>query len=401
MEREELFRELSIKNEKKIVLLVLDGLGGVPYKNGKTELEAAKTPNLDRLAGESSCGLAIPISPGITPGSGPAHLSLFGYDPLKYEIGRGILEALGVGMEVSDKDVAVRGNFATIDNGIITDRRAGRISTDLNKELIKMISEKIKEIDGVRVLLKSGREHRFVLILRGDELADSVSDGDPQKEGLPQKFPQALSPEAKRTAEIASKFVKMVEDILKDCHPANTVLLRGFSKYPNIPSMEEVFKVRPAAIATYPMYRGLARLVGMDILDTGESIGDEINTLRENWDKYDFFYLHVKKTDSYGEDGNFSGKMKVIEEFDSHLPQILRLNPDVLVVTGDHSTPSKLKSHSWHPVPYLLKSAYCFNDGLSAFNERECRKGSLGQFYALDGMAVMLANALRLKKFGA
>lgn len=401
MEREKLFEELTVKNEKKIVLAVMDGLGGIPYKSGKTELETAKTPNMDRLAREGSCGLAIPVLPGITPGSGPAHLSLFGYDPLKYEIGRGILEALGVGMEVTERDVAVRGNFATIENGIITDRRAGRIPTEYNKELIALLSEKIKEIDGVKIILRSGREHRFVLILRGDGLSDHVADGDPQKEGLPQKLPEAISPEGKKTAEVAAKFVKKTEEILKGKHPANTVLLRGFSKYPGIPSMERIFKLTPAAIATYPMYRGLAKLVGMDILETGETIGDEIDTLKKHWEHYDFFYLHIKKTDSYGEDGNFEAKVKIIEEFDSHLPEILSLNPDVLVITGDHSTPSRLKSHSWHPVPFLLKSEYCFNDGLESFNERECRKGSLGIFHAVDGMALMLANALKLEKFGA
>ncbi|MCD6453975.1 MAG: 2,3-bisphosphoglycerate-independent phosphoglycerate mutase [Candidatus Aminicenantes bacterium] len=401
MEREELFKMLTVRNEKKILLVVLDGLGGIPFKDGKTELEAANTPNLDALAKESSCGLSIPVREGITPGSGPAHLAIFGYDPIKYEIGRGILEALGVGMDVTKRDVAVRGNFATIENGIITDRRAGRIPTEVNRQLIKEISDRLKKIDDVEIILKSGREHRFVLILRGDGLSDEVSDGDPEKEGLPQKLPQPLAPQAGKTAEIASRFIKEVEKILKDKHPANTVLLRGFSKYPDIPSMEEIFKVKPAAIATYPMYRGLAKLVGMDILDTGESLQDEVNSLKENWGKYDFFYLHVKKTDSYGEDGNFENKVKVIEEFDAHLPQILALKPDVLVITGDHSTPSKMKSHSWHPVPFLLKSSYCFNDDLKAFTERECRKGSLGVFYAQEGMALMLANALRLKKFGA
>ncbi len=401
MEREKLFEELTVKNEKKIVLAVMDGLGGIPYRDGKTELEMAKTPNMDKLARESSCGLAIPVLYGITPGSGPAHLSLFGYDPLKYEIGRGILEALGVGMEVTEKDVAVRGNFATMENGIITDRRAGRIPTEYNRELISLLSKEIKEIDGVKIILKSGREHRFVLILRGDGLSDHVGDGDPQKEGLPQKLPEATSPEGKKTAEIAAKFVKRAEEVLKGKHPANTVLLRGFSKYPGIPSMEKIFKLRPAAIATYPMYRGLARLVGMDILDTGETIADEIDTLKKHWEQYDFFYVHIKKTDSYGEDGNFEAKVKVIEEFDSLLPEILALKPDVLVITGDHSTPSKLKAHSWHPVPFLLKSDYCFNDGLSAFNERECLRGSLGIFPAVEGMALMLANALKMEKFGA
>ncbi len=401
MEREELFEKISVKNEKRIVLIVLDGLGGIPYLEGKTELEKAATPNLDRLAKEGSCGLSIPISYGITPGSGPAHLSLFGYDPLKYEIGRGVLEALGLGMEITKEDVAVRGNFATIESGIITDRRAGRIPTDMNRDLILLLSKNIDEINGVKVILKSGREHRFALLLRGKGLSDEVSDGDPQKEGLPQKFPEPLSNRGRKTAEIASKFVKLTEEILKDKRPANTVLLRGFSLYPELPSMERMFKLNPAAIATYPMYKGLARLVGMKILDSGEKVEDEIETLKSNWEKHDFFYFHVKKTDSYGEDGNFHKKVELIEKFDSLLPEILSLKPDVLVVTGDHSTPAKMKSHSWHPVPFLLKSDYSFDDGLRGFNERECKKGSLGIFHALDVMALMLANSQKLEKFGA
>ncbi len=401
MNREELIRSLAVKNQTKILLVVLDGLGGIPYEEGKTELEVAYTPNLDELAADSSCGLAIPVLPGITPGSGPAHLSLFGYDPLKYQIGRGILEALGLGMEVRPGDVAVRGNFATLREGKIVDRRAGRIPTEENKKLIEMLSSKIKEIDGVRVILIPGREHRFAMILRGEGLGDAVSDADPQKEGLPPKMPQPLSPSGEKTAGVAEKFIKMATEILKDQPKANTVLLRGFSSHPAIPHMQELFKLNPVAIATYPMYRGLAKLVGMEVAQTGESLEDEINTLEKVWNNYDFFYLHIKKTDSYGEDGKFRDKVKVIEEFDGFVPRILNLKPDVIVITGDHSTPSKLKSHSWHPVPFLLHSPYTFRDGIREFSETSCRKGSLGIFYSVDGMALMLANALRLKKFGA
>ncbi len=401
MEREELLRSLAVKNARKILLVVLDGLGGIPHKDGKTELEVAYTPNLDELAANSSCGLSIPVLPGITPGSGPAHLSLFGYDPLRYRIGRGILEALGLGMEVKPGDVAVRGNFATLREGKIVDRRAGRIPTEENKKLIGLLSERIKEIDGVKIILRSGREHRFAMVLRGEGLGDEVSDADPQKEGLPPKMPEAISPSGRKTAEVAGKFMEMATEILKDHPRANTVLLRGFSSHPKIPHMQEIFKLNPVAIATYPMYRGLAQLVGMEVAETGESMEDEINTLRQVWKDYDFFYLHIKKTDSYGEDGDFEKKVKIIEEFDSHLPEILKLEPDVLVITGDHSTPTKLKSHSWHPVPFLLHSPYTFKDGIREFSEISCRRGSLGIFYAVDAMALMLANALRLKKFGA
>ncbi len=401
MNREELIRSLVVKNQTKILLVVLDGLGGIPYEEGKTELEVAYTPNLDELAASSSCGLAIPVLPGITPGSGPAHLSLFGYDPIRYQIGRGILEALGLGMEVRPGDVAVRGNFATLRDGKIVDRRAGRIPSEENRKLIEMLSSKIKEIDGVKIILSPGREHRFAMILRGDGLGDAVSDADPQKEGLPPKMPQPLSPSGAKTAAVAEKFIKMATEILKDQPRANTVLLRGFSSHPEIPHMQEIFKLNPVAIATYPMYRGLAKLVGMEVAQTGESIEEEIKTLEKVWNDYDFFYLHIKKTDSYGEDGKFREKVKVVEEFDGYVPRLLNLKPDVMVVTGDHSTPSKLKSHSWHPVPYLLHSPYTFRDGIREFSEISCRKGSLGFFYSVDGMALMLANALRLKKFGA
>ncbi len=401
MEREELLKSLTVKNEKKILLVVLDGLGGIPYRDGKTELEVAYTPNLDRLAANSSCGLAIPVLPGITPGSGPAHMSLFGYDPIKYQIGRGILEALGLDMDVRPGDVAVRGNFATLRDGKIVDRRAGRIPTEKNRELIEKIREKIKEIDGVQIILKSGREHRFAVVLRGEGLGDGVCDADPQKEGLPPKPPEARNPESEKTARVASEFIRKVTEILSDEPRANTVLLRGFSSHPSLPPMQELFKLNPVAIASYPMYRGLAKLVGMEVVKTGEEIEDELETLKSLWDKYDFFYLHIKKTDSYGEDGNFQAKVKKIEEFDSLLPRILELSPDVLVITGDHSTPSRLKSHSWHPVPFLLHSPYTFRDGLREFSEVACRKGSLGIFYAVDGMSLMLANALKLKKFGA
>lgn len=401
MEREELFKEISVKTTSKILLVVLDGVGGLSYENGKTELEAAEKPNLDKLARESSCGLAVPVGYGITPGSGPAHISLFGFDPLKYQIGRGILEALGLGMEVGEKDVAVRGNFATKKEGLIVDRRAGRISTEKNRELIALLKENIEKIEDVEVILKSGKEHRFAMILRGDGLSDNVTDADPQKEGLPHKKPQALDKDSEKTAAIAWKFIQKAEEVLKGREPANTVLLRGFSKYPNIPSVQEVFKLKAAALATYPMYRGLAKLVGMEVIDCGETLKEQVKTLKEIWNEYDFFYFHYKKTDSSGEDGDFMRKVKAIEEFDRVLPQLLELNPDVIVVTGDHSTPSLMKSHSWHPVPFILKAKFALTDDVRKFTEKECAKGILGIFPAMEAMPLMLANAGKLKKFGA
>lgn len=402
MINEEIMRSLAIKTESKIVLLVADGIGDLPSENNKTVLERAFIPNLDKLASKSVCGLTDPISRGITPGSGPAHLSLFGYDPIKYQIGRGVLEALGVGMELTSRDLACRGNFATLDKeGIITDRRAGRIATELNEKLCKLMQDKINQIGEVKTIIKPGKEHRFVVVFRGDGLEDALSDADPQKVGEKIKFAEPLDSKAKKSVETVNEFIKQAAEVLKEHHPANTVLLRGFAKYPGLPTMKELFKLTPAAIATYPMYKGLAKLVGMDILETGESLSDEFKTLQDNFSKYDFFYLHIKKTDSYGEDGNFEQKVKAIEEVDKYIPEVLALKSDVLVVTGDHSTPALMKGHSWHPNPFMLFSKYIRVDEAEQFNEKECVKGGLGRFSAVDVLPLMMANALKLQKFGA
>ena len=393
---------MCIRDRSKIVLLVADGIGDLPSENNKTVLEKAFVPNLDKLASKSACGLTDPISCGITPGSGPAHLSLFGYDPIKYQIGRGVLEALGIGMELTSRDLACRGNFATLDKeGIITDRRAGRIATELNEKLCKIMQEKITQIEDVKVIIKPGKEHRFVVVFRGDGLEDALSDADPQKIGEKIKFAEPLDSRAKKSSEIVNEFIELATAVLKDHHPANTVLLRGFAKHPGLPTMKELFKLTPAAIATYPMYKGLAKLVGMDILKTGEALGDEFKTLQDNFSKYDFFYLHIKKTDSYGEDGNFKQKVKVIEEVDKYIPMVLDLNPDVLVFTGDHSTPALMKGHSWHPNPFMLFSKYIRADEVEKFTEKECAKGELGRFPSVDAIPLMMANALKLQKYGA
>jgi 2,3-bisphosphoglycerate-independent phosphoglycerate mutase len=403
MDSQELIKPLLIENETKLILLVMDGLGGIPDPVlRKTELETAATPNLDGITSHGICGLADIVAPGITPGSGPGHLALFGYDPLKYVIGRGVLEALGMDLELTPDDVAVRGNYATMDaRGIITDRRAGRIATERNVELCKLLRSAIQEISGVRVLITPGKEHRFVILFRGKGLSGDLNDTDPQKEGLPLKPPQGTTPESKRTAEVVSEFIRQANEVLKSQHPANSVLLRGFAKHPEIPSMKEAYGLKACAIATYPMYRGLAQLMGMEVLRTGETVEDEFKTLVENYKKYDFFFLHVKKTDSYGEDGNFRKKVEVILEVDAQVPKLVALDPDVLVVTGDHSTPAVLKSHSWHPVPYLLWAKTCIPDEVSEFSERSCAKGMLGRFPAVEGMRLMLAHAQRLAKFGA
>jgi 2,3-bisphosphoglycerate-independent phosphoglycerate mutase len=398
---QEIIRSLAHRSPTKIVQIVIDGLGGLTYE-GRTELEAADCPCLDRLAADSACGLMHPVGRGITPGSGPAHLALFGYDPLRHEIGRGVLEALGVGLSMTDRDVAARGNFATRDpEGAITDRRAGRIPTEKNEQLCALLSEKIPQVEDVEIILKPGKEHRMTVLFRGDGLDGRLADADPQVAPAAALQAEPLRPEAEHTAHIVNEYIRLATQVLQEESPANTILLRGFAKYPEIPSMTELFKLQPAAIAGYPMYRGLAQLVGMKVLDTGDAIADEINTLRREFVHHDFFYVHIKKTDSYGEDGNFEKKVAVIEELDHHLPTVLSLEPDVICITADHSTPSLLKAHSWHPCPILLWSEYCLADSVSRFTELECTKGSLGRFPAMDAMTLMLANALKLNKYGA
>ncbi|MBI4686846.1 MAG: 2,3-bisphosphoglycerate-independent phosphoglycerate mutase [Nitrospirae bacterium] len=404
MDTQELIKPLIQKNNTKILLVVLDGVGGLPV-NGKTELEAANTPNLDALSRESACGLHIPVAYGITPGSGPGHLGIFGYDPLKNQIGRGILEALGLGLEVRKTDVAVRCNYATIKDGIITDRRAGRVPTEQSRLLTDRLSKEIRKIDEAEIIFAPGMEHRFAVLIRFPEPlkpdASLIPDTDPQKEGLYPVHPAPLSKNAERISLIVEKLISKAHDVLKGEEKANYILTRGFSSMPNIPSFKEAFGLSSVAIATYPMYRGLAMLVGMDTPAIEGSVEDEIRFLKEKYNEYDFFFLHVKKIDSYGEDGNFNGKVQRIEEFDRLLPEILKLAPDVLIITGDHSTPALMKGHSWHPVPVLLKSSYVLGRLCSGFSERECVKGELGIFPAINLIPMALANAGRLKKFGA
>jgi 2,3-bisphosphoglycerate-independent phosphoglycerate mutase len=398
--REEILTELAVANDAKIVLLVLDGLGDLPSE-GKTPLEAARTPHLDRLAEESACGVTDPIMMGVTPGSGPAHLSLFGYDPARYLLGRGILEALGVDVEVGENDLVARGNFATMENGLVSDRRAGRIPTEENARICQKLNREINEIEGAAVRMFPGKEHRFVVRFTRPGLLDTLSDADPQKTGLPRTPTRALAPEAEKSAELVNAFMDRATSLLAKTPRANTVLLRGFSKYPDIPTLPRLYKLKPAAIASYPMYRGLAKLVGMEVLDVGPDEADLFATLEAHYAEYDFFFIHVKKTDSHGEDGNIQRKTAVIEKIDTLVPRILALNPEVLAVTSDHSTPCGMKGHSWHPNPFLIKAKTAMPGGTSRFSERECSRGYLGRFPAMNALPLMLAHAGRLKKFGA
>lgn len=398
----EIFQQLARQTDSRIVLIICDGLGGLPHpETGLTELETARTPNLDALAKRANLGYAELVGLGITPGSGPGHLSMFGYDPITYQVGRGALSAVGIGFPIQPEDVAARMNFCTLDEeGRIVDRRAGRIPTELCVRLTRKLKEQIR-LPGVELFVEPEMDYRGVLVLRGPGLSDRLSDSDPQVVGVPPLEIKPLEPEAERTAELANRFAALAREVLADERPANGVLLRGFARTPRLPSLSELYRLRPAAIAVYPMYRGLARLAGMELLPTGTTLQDEIATLREHWNRFDFFFVHFKYTDSAGEDGDFARKVRVIEEFDALLPQVLALEPDVLVITGDHSTPSVLKAHSWHPVPFLLHSKWCLPDDAQRFTEREARRGSLGHFQATQAMGLMLAHALKLLKFGA
>jgi len=387
----------------KIVLLVMDGLGGLPMTpGGSTELETAKTPNFDRLAAEGMLGQTLPVDYGITPGSGPAHMSLFGYDPVKHEVGRGVLEALGIGTYVNYGDVAVRGNFCTIDaEGKISDRRAGRIPS----EEAKLLVEKLKAIrlPGVEIELRHVKEYRFALVMRGAGLSPDLDETDPQRTGVAPLPVVARTPEAQKTADLFNQWIDEAKKILKDEPKANCATLRGFATDPGLPSFEERYHLRAVCVAVYPMYKGVSSMVGMKVAEVeGETPLDEFATLARVWNDFDFFFVHIKKTDSYGEDGNFDAKVHVIETVDEALPELLKLNPDVLMVAGDHSTPCKMKSHSWHPVPFLLWApATVRSDDQEKFGERYCARGGLGTINALEVMSLGLAHAQRLTKFGA
>jgi len=401
---QKIIKPLIQKNGSKIIFVVLDGLGGFPV-DGKTELEAAATPHMDALARISACGLHTPVGPGITPGSGPGHLALFGYDPVACQIGRGILEALGLGMEVRKTDITVRCNYATIRDGAIVDRRAGRIPTVQSKKVTAKLQKAIPKIDNVHVLIAPGMEHRFAVRFRFPEKlpldAAAIPDTDPQREGLAPLPPKAGSKNAERVVSILHQFLAQAADVLKNEEKANFLLMRGFSGMPDIPMFGDAYGLKALAIATYPMYRGLARLIDMEAPIIEGGLSDQLLFLKKNWENHGFFFLHVKKIDSYGEDGNFAEKTARIEEFDAVLPEILAINPDVLIITGDHSTPAAMKGHSWHPVPVLIKGPYVYGGFCNSFSERECYRGELGVFPSVHIMPIALANALRLKKFGA
>ncbi len=396
----EVLRDCYVPSPSKIVLLVVDGLGGLAHPDtGLSELETANLPNLDAMARESACGLTTPVLPGVAPGSGPGHLALFGYDPLKHIIGRGALEALGIDVEMQPGDVAARGNFCTVDGeGLLLDRRAGRIPTELSSPICDRLDQ--IELDGVQVDVFAVQDYRFVLRLRAEGLSEAVSETDPQQNGVPALPVRALVPEAEKTAALVNQFVEKAARLLLEEERANMLLLRGFAQLPSLPPMGDVYRLNPAAIAAYPMYRGLATVAGMKIIRTGRNFSDEVETLQANFDNHDFFFIHYKPADAAGEDGDFDAKVQRLEELDPLIPAIRELEPDVFMVAGDHATPAITAGHSWHPVPFMLNSKLTKGEGVDSFDERACRAGSIGSIPATNVMLLGMSHAGKMTKFG-
>ena len=397
----DLAARLHQRAESKVILCVLDGLGGLSRpETERSELEQSNTPNLDRLTETSDVGLTTPVGMGITPGSGPGHLALFGYDPYRFDIGRGVLEAVGIDFELGPDDIAARGNFCTLDaDGNISDRRAGRIASELSAALVERLRG--IELNGAQLFVEPVREHRFVLVLRAPGLGEDVTTTDPQREGVPPLPAEGADTASERTAALVNEFVARARELLADEEQANGLTLRGFATYPVLPQIEDVWGLRAAALAVYPMYRGLAKLAGMRALACPGGMEEQLAVARERWDEFDYFFIHYKKTDAAGEDGEFLAKVRALEEFDTHVRGLTDLGADVLMIAGDHSTPALMAAHSWHPVPFILNSPFARGGSVQHFTERECLAGSLGIFPAVEAMPLAMAHAGRLQKYGA
>ena len=398
-----MIEDIILANDNKIIFLILDGLGDIPTPafGYQTPLEAARKPNIDDLAQKRGVlGRIIPVDIGVTPGSGPGHLSLFGYDPVTSEIGRGVLEVLGLDMDLQDGDLAARANFCTIREGLVTDRRAGRIPTEETERLCALITEKVPEVEGVRIIIKPGKSHRFALILRGKGLSGKLSDADPHKDNKPFVYAMAKAKEADFAAQVVNTFMRKVLDLLKGEKVANGALLRGFSEKPDVTPFSTKYRMKALAIATYPMYRGIAKVLGMDVKHEPKDYDESLKILKDNYNDYQFFFFHMKETDLAGEDGNFPEKVRAIENADKIVPELMGLNPQVLVITGDHSTPCLFKGHSWHPVPLMLATGTGESD-VKAFHEKNCILGSIGTIYSKQLMSLALAHAMKLDKYGA
>ncbi len=403
MDRLNLYRSLARPADTRILYYIVDGIGGLPPSpGGKTELETAATPTFDRLANEGSTGLVTPVAPGVAPGSGPGHLALFGFDPLETTVGRGVLAALGVGFDLQPSDVAARINFCTLDgDGNVADRRAGRIGSDVGAAL----AERLDDIDlgsGVECIVRHVKEYRACVVFRGDDLDGRVTDTDPQAIGVAPLAPRALDPAADTTAGLARTFVAEAVALLAGEEDANGVLLRGFDTYAPLPSLADLYGVKPAAVAAYPMYRGVARAVGMTVFASEDTVESRVDLTRKAMRDHDFAFVHFKATDSCGEDGDFDAKVEQVEIADQTLARLLELDFDVVMVTGDHSTPATCRAHSWHPIPVLIHGPHCrVNASQGGFGETACIAGALGPLRGMDVLPLVLAHAGRIAKYGA
>ncbi len=398
----------------KIVFIVFDGLADRPIKElgNKTPLEVANKPNLDELAKRGVNGLLDIISPGKRIGSDVAHLSILGYDPYKYYTGRGPLEASGIGLELDSNDVAFRANFATVSEDFtVIDRRAGRI-----KEGTKELEKAINEIDiGVDFIFKASVAHRGALVLKGKGLSDKVSDTDPHEVGVKvmEAKPLENTKEAKRTAEIINEFTKKVHEVLNNHRvnverakrglpKANIVLLRGAGRTPKLEPFEKRYGIKGACIAKTAIIKGIARLLGMEVIDSKEDFLERGKQIFEALNRNDFVLLNIKEPDEAGHDGNYEKKIKIIEEADKMIGMFLDyVEENYLVVLSDHTTPVSFRDHTGDEVPVLIAGPEVRSDDVTTFSERSVYKGYLNRIRALDLMTYMLNLTNRLEKYGA
>lgn len=405
---------------RKVIFVICDGLADrpIPELGGLTPLEAAPTPHLDKLAYEAECGMMHTLGRGKTPGSDTAHLTLFGYDIATSYSGRGPIEVAGLGMELKHGDVALRGNMGTVIDGMITDRRAGRI------RVVTPVCEALDgmEIDGVTFIVKPGTAHRAGVIIRGEGLSDAIIDADPHVPDVPIRTvtPTDDTPEAKKTADVLNKFLARAHEVLKDHQfnkdriaagdlPANYLLVRGAGQYKQVESFEKRYGLSACCIAGGGLYKGIGAFLGMDILEVpgatalpDTDIEAKFKLAVDSLKKYDFVFVHVKAADSLGEDGDHAGKRDFIARIDQAVP-VLAGRPDdtLLVWTADHTTPCEMKAHSADPVPIMYHGGAVRTDRVESFGERACGEGGLGFISGLDLMPQVMNLLGKLHLVGA
>jgi 2,3-bisphosphoglycerate-independent phosphoglycerate mutase len=397
----------------KILMIILDGASDRPV-NGITPLQHAETPNLDEIASLGISGIIDPIAPGIRPGSDVAHLSLLGYDPYEVYTGRGPFEAAGVGIDVKPGDIAFRCNFATVDNGIAVDRRAGRIRG--TKELAKAIGE--VKIDDVEIIFKGSTEHRAAMVIRGDGLSQDVIPNDPAEDGRHVCKIEAINPEAERTAKILNKFVEETEKILEEHEinrerrekgepPANYILFRGVGEAPKLERFDERYGLKGGVIAAVALVIGIGRMCGMEYIKTEGATGDVHSDVRMKMknavralEDHDFILMNIKGTDEMGHDGDFLGKSDFIQRIDESLAEIMDIGA-LVVITADHSTPVSVGGHSADPVPVVMKGEGVRVDDVKAYDEISSAKGGLLRIRGMNLLPILADLTNRAKKFGA